>query len=64
MKKKKEVLEPELAINGALVIKTNHGNIRQVVLDKNEVDTILAVARQMHLGSLKVSSKILEGITF
>lgn len=64
MKKKKEVLEPELAINGALVIKTNYGNIRQVVLDKNEVDTILAVARQMHLGSLKVSSKILEGITF
>lgn len=64
MKKKKELPEPEVAINGALVIKTNMGNIRQVILDKNEVDTILAVARAMHSGSLKVSSKILEGITF
>jgi hypothetical protein len=62
MKKKKG--EPELEVSGVLIIKTSKGNIRQVMLTEREADAVLSLARAMHSGSLKVSSKILEGITF
>jgi hypothetical protein len=62
MKKKKE--EPELEVSGVLIIKTSKGNIRHVMLTEREADTVLSLARAMHCGSLKVSEKVLEGITF
>lgn len=62
MKKKKE--EPELEVSGVLIIKTSKGNIRQVMLTEREADTVLSLARAMHSGSLRVSEKVLEGITF
>jgi hypothetical protein len=62
MKNKKE--EPELEVSGVLIIKTNQGNIRQVMLTEREADAVLSLARAMHSGHLKVSEKVLEGITF
>jgi hypothetical protein len=62
MKNKKE--EPELEVSGVLIIKTNQGNIRQVMLTEREAKAVLSLARAMHSGHLKVSEKVLEGITF
>ena len=62
MKKKKE--EPELEVSGVLIIKTNQGNIRQVMLTERETKAVLSLARAMHSGQLRVSEKVLEGITF
>jgi hypothetical protein len=62
MKKKKE--DPELEVSGVLIIKTSKGNIRQVMLSEREADAVLSLARAMHSGQLRVSEKVLEGITF
>ena len=50
--------------NGAVIIQTDNGTIHQVLLSASEFPTILSLIRQLHEGTVKISSEKLEGIIF
>jgi hypothetical protein len=50
--------------NGDVIIETDNGTIHQVLLSVSEFSTILSLIRQLHEGTVKISSEKLEGIIF